>query len=282
MGWLIMRDGREISVAVKRLRICTDQNLTQEKRAEIFRQQLQTLQIERGIMAKVGSHQNVLQLIGAVTRNPEDFCVITEYCAYGSLDRFLQDREAQEKFCDEVVTYGEDGYQLLKSDFHWKMQDDSTWNDQFENRRKDGIVTTSDLLWFAFQIAQALDFLNNKKSILHRDIALRNILLTDGYIVKIADFGLSRRTDDGTYQISSSTPLPVSYLAPETLQYEHFSKETEKWAFGITLWELFILAKFQPYVNECGINGTVDRWDISMFLGSGKRLTIPENTPNSM
>ena len=37
--------------------------------------------------------------------------------------------------------------------------------------------------------------------VIHGDLAARNVLLTDGNIVKIADFGLSRQTkyDDGAY-----------------------------------------------------------------------------------
>jgi len=37
--------------------------------------------------------------------------------------------------------------------------------------------------------------------VIHGDLAARNVLLSDGNVVKIADFGLSRQTkyDDGTY-----------------------------------------------------------------------------------
>ena len=36
-----------------------------------------------------------------------------------------------------------------------------------------------------------------KIQVLHRDLAARNILLADNNIVKISDFGLSRRIGDG-------------------------------------------------------------------------------------
>lgn len=105
------------------------------------------------------------------------------------------------------------------------------------------------------------------------------MLLTDGYIVKVADFGLSRQIHNGIYQPSKESVVPPAYLAPEVLQYRQFSKKSESWAFGIMLWELFTLARRQPYEHECG---HVDEESVSAFLGSDKRLPMPEFAPFSM
>lgn len=48
-----------------------------------------------------------------------------------------------------------------------------------------------EALYFFKQIASALDYLHNQVGIIHHDIKLENILLTENYAVKIADFGLS-------------------------------------------------------------------------------------------
>uniref|UniRef100_A0A914WKZ1 Protein kinase domain-containing protein n=1 Tax=Plectus sambesii TaxID=2011161 RepID=A0A914WKZ1_9BILA len=271
-------DGKQIMVAVKKLKVSTDVDLSPEQRAEEYLQHLKSLQCETRIMSSIGTHPNVLRLIGAVTKNRDDFCIITEYCEYGSLEKFLTDKEKQEKFINEYVVSSNDGYRLPTSEFYWKRQRDSSWDANFEQRRKEGLVTTSDLIWFGFQIAHAVEFLMNK-SILHRDLALRNMLLTDGYIVKVADFGLSRQIHDGIYQPSQPSAMPIAYLAPEVLQYRQFSKKSESWAFGIVLWELFTLAGRQPYQNECG---HVDESSVGAFLGSDKRLPMPEFAPFSM
>ena len=52
-------------------------------------------------------------------------------------------------------------------------------------------ITTKDLLVWSFQIARGMDYLASRK-VLHGDLAARNILLCDGDVVKICDFGLAR------------------------------------------------------------------------------------------
>ena len=57
------------------------------------------------------------------------------------------------------------------------------------------------LICWSFQIARAMSYLTSKK-VLHGDLAARNVLLCDGNVVKVADFGLSRQLkyNDGQYQ----------------------------------------------------------------------------------
>ena len=53
-------------------------------------------------------------------------------------------------------------------------------------------------------------------------MAARNVLLCEGNIVKICDFGLSKiLKGGGTYTKKSDTPMPVKWLALETLNYRY-------------------------------------------------------------
>jgi serine/threonine protein kinase len=67
---------------------------------------------------------------------------------------------------------------LISYDFLDREQDCST-------------ITTTDLVCWAFQVACGMSYLVSRK-ILHGDLACRNILLCDGNVAKICDFGLSR------------------------------------------------------------------------------------------
>uniref|UniRef100_A0A914UZN7 Uncharacterized protein n=1 Tax=Plectus sambesii TaxID=2011161 RepID=A0A914UZN7_9BILA len=122
----------------------------------------------------------------------------------------------------------------------YKATLEENWAAHCEQRKLAKILTTSDLLCFAYQIANGMEFVHSKQ-VMHRDLALRNILLTSDYVVKIGDFGLSRRTIGGEYQISQNRPLPFKWTAPEALSEESVPMESDLYTFGILLWELFTL-----------------------------------------
>ena len=55
--------------------------------------------------------------------------------------------------------------------------------------------------------------------VIHRDLAARNVLVGEGMVAKIADFGLSRQLDTKDYYRPAQTNsmLPLRWLAPEVL-----------------------------------------------------------------
>ena len=48
------------------------------------------------------------------------------------------------------------------------------------------------------------------------------------------------------YVIKGQAVLPVRWMATECF-YGKFSAKTDVWAFGVTMWEIFVLAKERPY-----------------------------------
>lgn len=90
------------------------------------------------------------------------------------------------------------------------------------------------LLLFSFQLSTALSYLESKKFV-HRDIAARNVLVSTPYMVKLADFGLSRVLDNQSYYKSSKGKLPIKWMAPESINFRKFTTASDVWMFGMMI-----------------------------------------------
>lgn len=132
--------------------------------------------------------------------------------------------------------------------------------------RDSGTDECTRLLW-AGDVATGLQHIH-EKGFLHRDLATRNVLVSSERRCKVSDFGLARALDEGdTYYRSRGGQLPVRWTAPEALEDRTFSRATDAWAFGITLFELWTKAA-KPYVS-------MSNHKVWIEISNGYRLPQP-------
>ena len=66
------------------------------------------------------------------------------------------------------------------------------------------------------------------KGFVHRDLAARNVLVCEGKLVKVADFGLSRNVYVGkVYRSNKNRKLPIKWMSPEAIHDQVFTAESD-------------------------------------------------------
>ncbi|XP_076384473.1 vascular endothelial growth factor receptor 1 [Megalopta genalis] len=275
---------------------------------------------ELKIMVHLGKHLNVVNLLGACTRNilKRELLVIVEFCRFGNLHDYLLSHRSGFINQIDLATGKLDlsiGLDLLKrtsgvcttnriksaelsssANINCNSESDSVQchaaatdfqdigmsaddpvqycgstehscrGDYGDSNLKP--ICTQDLLSWAFQVARGMEYLSQRR-VLHGDLAARNILLADDNVVKICDFGLAKSMyKEETYKKKSDCPLPIKWLAIETMRDRIFSTQSDIWSFGIVLWEFFTLA-MTPYP---GIEAEI----VFQKLIEGYRMEQPE------
>ena len=74
--------------------------------------------------------------------------------------------------------------------------------------------------------------------VIHRDLKPGNILVTNDGRIKLLDFGVAKLLSDAVEEATRSTPLTLSYAAPEQLTRSPISTATDIYALGVLLFEL--------------------------------------------
>ncbi|KAI8502516.1 Endothelial cell-specific molecule 1 [Branchiostoma belcheri] len=200
---------------------------------------------EMDILARIHEdkegHPNVVKLYGFLTKSEPQY-ILVEYASNEELRRYL-----------------------------WSLR---------EQYKITGDRKMLERLGFACDVACGLAELARLK-IVHRDIAARNVVISDRMVAKIADFGLSRdvyvssaykRTNQG----GEEELLPLKWMAVESLRDGVYTCESDVWSYGVLLWEI---ASFGEEPRYAGGPMHPDVCTLLELLKKGVRLRQPENCP---
>ncbi|WPT17579.1 Putative serine/threonine-protein kinase drkA [Picochlorum sp. SENEW3] len=160
---------------------------------------LKTLEREVGLMVNM-RHPNVILFMGVC---PDPPCVVTEYCAMGSLYDVLIEAKENSAIANSL-----------------------TWH------RRVGMMMDA---------AKGMLYLHSHKpTIIHRDLKSPNLLVDGNWTVKVTDFNLSRLSDVATQPGVASSVVANNprWHAPEIIRDALFSKSGDVYAFGLIMWEM--------------------------------------------
>ncbi len=97
------------------------------------------------------------------------------------------------------------------------------------------------------EIADALSYAHQNK-IIHGDLKLSNILLTNEAIPIVVDFGLSKDIKKIAYSKGNEFAGTLAYAAPEQINENIFSEKTDIWSLGATIYELLTFRN--PFIEN--------------------------------
>ncbi len=87
------------------------------------------------------------------------------------------------------------------------------------------------------QACRGLDYAH-RNGVVHRDVKPGNLLVSDADVVKLADFGIARATDQSSITQVGSVLGTAAYLAPEQARGEEAGPRADLYSLGVVTYQL--------------------------------------------
>src|SRR5215211_1122098 len=160
-------------------------------------------------------------------------------------DRYAENEEFVERFKREAKSAAALSSPYIVPIFDWGETEDGTYYITMEyvpgGTLKDRNMATGALrpqaAEVALQVTKALETAH-VRSVVHRDIKPRNILISDSGHVKVADFGIARAVGATTISHTGDILGSAKYMSPEQAAGDQVGPASDLYSLGVVLYEM--------------------------------------------
>jgi eukaryotic-like serine/threonine-protein kinase len=120
---------------------------------------------------------------------------------------------------------------------HFIVMEHVPGNSCAELLRDHGQLAVDKTLGIVTQACRGLDYAH-RNGVVHRDVKPGNLLVSDSDVVKLADFGIARATDQSSITQVGSVLGTAAYLAPEQARGDEAGPRADLYSLGVVTYQL--------------------------------------------
>ena len=157
-----------------------------------------------------------------------------------------EEKSPKDKIENEILIYKELGHKNIV-----KLYDNFSYNKKYylmfeycENKdlssllKKRRKLKEIEVQYYIYQLIQALIHLQ-ERNIIHRDLKLQNIFLTEKLELKLGDFGLARKLMYPEAKCNKKVGTRY-YMAPEVVEQKSYTLKADIWPIGVIMYQLLL------------------------------------------
>ena len=120
---------------------------------------------------------------------------------------------------------------------HFIVMEHVTGNSCAELLRDHGHLSVQQTVGIIIQACRGLDYAH-RNGVIHRDVKPGNLLVSDQDVVKLADFGIARATDQSSITQVGSVLGTAAYLSPEQARGDEAGPRADLYSLGVVTYQL--------------------------------------------